>query len=279
MRKEDRYLLREQKIPYYFDDIIVRTKGNTKSTYPGVYIKMYEIFDGEIVRWGVREEYNSVFDDRVCKSTPLFENIVDESGKDKERIIYLGDSKFIFHGKINGSEVLCKLNDDVMSEDFYKIEDFPGENVTIEEIDKDTVLAKFKLDGLNRCMYFKYRDFRPCSNVFDFVDASHYFLKTYVLNGKVRRFLGQINEDGTMVKPYGYDIDKKEYFLFPRTEDNLIDDELMMDYITKYNVDSLNYDFYVTMGCVDTFLMSLGTFCIVEKINLDELNNGNVKTK
>ena len=52
------------------------------------------------------EEFISIFDDRLCKSTPLFDNMTYKDGKDIDRVIYLGDSKFVFHGKINDSEVL-----------------------------------------------------------------------------------------------------------------------------------------------------------------------------
>ena len=47
MEKENKYMLREKGIPYYYEYDLTRN--------PGVYLKEFEIFDGKEVKWGVNE--------------------------------------------------------------------------------------------------------------------------------------------------------------------------------------------------------------------------------
>ena len=70
MEEEKKYRLREMGIPYYYEDDLTRN--------PGVYLKMFEIFDGKEIRWGVREDYISITGKKTGRVTPLFENMVDE---------------------------------------------------------------------------------------------------------------------------------------------------------------------------------------------------------
>lgn len=266
MRKEDRYMMRAKGLPYYYDEVLERTP---------VGLKIYEIFDGKEIKWGVREDYISIYDDKLYKSTPLFENMTDIYGKDKERIIYLPEYKTIIHGKINGSEVLCRIDDGISEENFYTLETFSGKDVKIYENNKETALVKYKSNGLNKCLYFNYKDFRPCSNEFDVIDKTNFFIKNYVTNGKIRTFFGQINEDGTEVKPYGYDFNKQEYILFPLTEDGLINEEEMMDYVEKNpTIQGYSLDAYKLLQDPINGIMSLGLGILTYNIreSLNELN-------
>ncbi len=281
MRKEDRYMLREKGIPYSYDEPVTETPDVRTGVMPGVSLRMYEIFDGKEVKWGIREDYISIYFDRVCKSTPLFENMTDEFGKDKERIIYLGNSKFLYHGMINGSEVLCKINDSLTDDDFYTIENFTGKGVKFTEKDKNTALVKFIDNGLNKYMYFKYREFRPCSNVFDYVDDKNFFIKSYVVDNKLRVFMGKINDDGTEVKPYGYDMNRREYINFPLDEDGLIDEDEMYDYVKTdahlYGENISNYRYI--QDNITSFLMDLGLYGLEARLGIEALNSERNKTK
>lgn len=281
MRREDRDKLRKEGIPYYYDEVLTRSKGDTNSTYPGVVLKMFEIFDGEQVKWGVREEYISVHDDRVCKSTPLFENVVCIYGVDAERIIYLGNSKFVLYGKINNSEVLCRINENSYTEhDFYKLETFSGCDTKLSFLSDDKVIARFKLDGFNKCMYFDYKNFQFCSNLLDCVDDNDYFIKTYVVRNEVRSFLGQLDSSDYTVKPYGFDMDKREYILFPLTEDGLIDEEKMEKYADMdVTVHGRNINEYKFFQEIRDGLMRIGAIEFLTKQALDLLNKEKTKIK
>ena len=238
MRKKDRYMMREKGLPYYLEDVIIRTP---------VGLTMFEFFDGKEVKWGVREEFINIFDDRLCLSTPQFENMTDTDGKDLERVIYLGDGKLVFHGKLNGSEVFFRVNEACVSEnDFYQMEDYGGKNAVTLKANKEFALMKYEKDGLEKLVFFNIKDFKKYSNEFDFISKENYFLKSYVYKrpewgypSKVYRlFMGFIDENGTLVKQYGYDFDKKEIIKFPLTEDGLIDDEKMQKYVENQKDDT-----------------------------------------
>ncbi len=276
MYKEKKYEYRKDKKPYTFSEPVSENPNVRTGVMPGVSYKMFEIFDGNEVKWGIRESYISIYMDYICKSTPLFENMTDENGKDLERIIYLGNSKFVYHGKINGSEVLCKINGS-SEESFYTIEDFYGNNVKIQEKNDGIVFVTFKLDGLDKCVYFNCHTFSKCSNEFDAIDEEGYFLKNYVINGKMRRFMGQIDLDTFMVKPYGYDINKNEYIIFPTDDKGLIDDDIMMDLVVKTLDIGNDLDSYKISNFLRNSAINLGLYRLDKKIILDELNNGRIR--
>ena len=277
MRKEDRNNLKINGIPYCYDEVLIGNKEDVNNTYPGKVLVMYEVFDGEKLKWGVKEEYINAHD-RVCKSTPLFENVGNIYDDDSTRIIYLGDSKFILRGKINNSEVLCRINENSYKDnDFYQLETFSGCDVKLSFLSDNKVLAKFKLDGINKCMYFDYKNFKFCSNLLDCMDDNNYFIKTYVVRNEVRTFLGQLNDDYT-VKPYGFDTDKREFMLFPLTEDGLIDEEEMEKYVDMdVLVHGKNVDDYKPFIEVRDGLMKMGAIGYLTKPALDLLNKEKTK--
>ena len=53
MEKEYKYRLREDNIPYYYEEVISQDP---------IRLVMYEMFDGKEVKWGVREDHNSDYD-------------------------------------------------------------------------------------------------------------------------------------------------------------------------------------------------------------------------
>lgn len=284
MRKKDKYILREKKIPYYQDEVLTRNHGAANGVMPGVSLKVYEVFDGKDVKWGVREEYISIFDDRTCKSTPLFENMIDEYGYDKNRVIYLEDSKFLLHGKLNGSEVLAKINSNMVpNSNFVSIENFGGEDVRIREENDDKAFICYKENGFKKCMYFDLKEFRPCSSIFDAIYADNCFLKSYVINGEIRAFVGKIHSKEHTVKSYGFDINRKEYFLFPLDENGLIDEEEML--ISLYedvdDVKGFNKEYYKNLDKRNLITLLLGLEIDGFKVvyDLQEKNMANVKRK
>lgn len=226
MERNDKYYLRENKIPYYYEYDLERKP---------VSLKMFEIFDGNEVKWGIREDYITIHDYKYCRMTPLFQNMTDEElGNDKERFIYLGDNKVIIHAKLNNSEVLCKLNNEDTSfeKPILDIEDFGGDNVEIQEL-HEAALVKYHEDDIPKCVYFDYKNFAPCSNEFNIIYNENFFIKSYIINGKVRMFLGKLSYPIGVVRSLAYDINKGEFINFPLTSDELIDEEKMMEYFKK----------------------------------------------
>ena len=232
MKREDRYILRKEGIPYYYDEIISRTPNIKNGVMPGVSAKIYEIFDGKEVKWGVREEYISIFDYRVCRSTPLFENMVDENGKDKERVIYLGDSKFVFHGKLNNSEVLCRFSDNEDNQ-FVEIETFGGKDVKITPYMNGTALIETHDDVLPKCYFFDTNKFVRCSNIMDVLYKNNCFLKSYQYGDKVRVIMGRLTYSPIMVRQFGCDVNKDDVILMPLDEYGLLDENEMINYLNK----------------------------------------------
>lgn len=272
MRRKDIPMMREKGLPYSFDYVLERTP---------IGLKLYEIFDGKEVKWGVREDFISIYDDNLYLSTPSFENLVDENGKDKERIIYLPNYDFVIHGKLNDSEVLCRVNKTATSEnEFYKIEDFGGKDVKIYENDKINAFVGFNGDfGIRKCMYFNYKTFKPSSNVFDYIDITNFFLKSYVVgDNKIRLFFGQLADNGIEVKPYGYDVSKHEYFKFPLTDDGLIDENEMKKYIEKDDfVDFNEADLYRVFQNALNKTMDIGAYGILLRPVIERLNKEKTK--
>jgi hypothetical protein len=270
MRKEDRYLMRKKGLPYYLDDVLERTP---------VGLNIYELFDGREVKWGVREEFISIFDDRLCQSTPLFTNMVDENGKDKERIIYLPGYKHIIHGNLDGKEVLCQVDKTSESEfDYFKIMDLGGKDIQVLEKDDEKIYLTYDVDGLKKYIYFDYINFKPCSNSFDYIDTTNYFLKSYQVSNRVKLFFGKLN-DNKEVLPYGYDVINDEFIQFPLTDDGLIDEEIMNDYVSDDPTISSSYENYKYLQETINKGMDLGVYCRDVRIILENLNKAKTMKK
>ena len=232
MNKEQAYWYRAKRVPYQCESVISKESKLT----------MFENFDGENVTWGVREAYEDINGIKYGRSTPVFENMVDSYNYDKERIIYLKNNRIIIHGKIKGSEVLCRINDDLMypSKPLVTIENFGGDSVHIsrrmamdEEIRAD---VSYKEDGMGKHILFDLAEFKPYSNVFDGLYADNSFLKHFESSGKLRTFIGIVNTKNGVVKPIGYDVNKKTFIEFPLTDAGLIDEKAMMEDIENEKI-------------------------------------------
>lgn len=225
---KSKYELRDSKTPYFFEKDIING--------PGFTLKEFEIFDGDKVRWGLKEDYEGK-ENKYSNTTPLFDNVLDNYQKDKERILYIDGLNCIFQGMINGSEVIGKTNScNSVSNKFTNIVDFGGEEVHIHKFKNNMVFVSYKEDGLKKCLYFDYKEFKSCSNIFDSVYVDSSFLKSYVIDGTIWPFIGKVNYDNGVVEPMGYDICKNEYITFPLDEKGFIDDNVM--------IEKLNSEFY-----------------------------------
>ena len=118
------------------------------------------------------------------------------------------------------------------------IKDFGGEDVRICEMDDNLVFVTFSKDGCRKCLYFNYKDFLQCGNTFDVSYTDGSFIISYVIDGAIRPFIGEVNYKNGMVKPIGYDICKQVYTHFPLDENGYIDDDAMISNLSGeyYNI-------------------------------------------
>ncbi len=242
---------------------------------------------------------------KYAATTPLFDNITDKFGKDEPRIIYQDPKKcIIVRGKLNGSVVLCLING---SDRFYDLYDLKTENVKMglyDDLPKTLKISykepgpDYKEAGLKRKLLFDLNEFEPRTNELDEIYDDGYFLKSYLVNGKIRAFYGLLDFEGKTVKPYAYDVSKKEIIELPTKKERvfnlytLIDDEKMMEYLQKEDSDQLNnsnigLDFYTYLYADISFAGSVLAHVgfnrneIFEEMKkLEAINNGEaIKTR
>ena len=253
---DTKYELRKNCTPYYFENDIKKIND--------VILKEFEIFDGKEVKWGIREDYINNSYKKYYNTTFLFDNIKDRYNCDKKRILYCGDDTCVFHGKISNKEVLGKINiHPLYNRDFLVLNYFGSESVKIVENDDNTAFVKFQDNGLEKCLYFNYKDFRPCSNIFDLVYANNYFIKSYQINDKIYVYLGKVNIHNGFIKPYGYDINKREIIYFPINDNGLIDEKKMISNIQKSDL-SIGFDF-----CFYKELFKINLIILLNNLNID----------
>ena len=260
--EENKYLFREKGVSYFYEKEI------------NEQYKMFEIFDGKEVKWGVKEENTKIPQEQQCRMTPLFQNMTDEYGQDKERVITLKDNRIILHGKLNDSEVLCRFtNDSSIDSPLVEINDFGGKDVTMTMYHGNALIKYF--DGnLPRCYFFDYEKFAPCSNVFDGVYEKGFFIKSFIVNGRLRMFLGKLTYCPVEVKMPTYDINRQEYVLFPVNQDGTINEEKMNDYFKKdskyigFDKDIYNYLNRDDLGSI-LFDLKVYAFSVLTILNKD----------
>ena len=271
MEIDKKYRLRKENIPYYYDYPLTHN--------PGVSLKMFETFDGNGLQWGIREEYVSITGKRFCAMTPLFENIVDEKGFDRERIIYLKDYNFLVHGKLNGNEVIGRINSSAMlDKKFFEMANFDGDNIHISDEENGKVLVSYRKDGLTRHVYFDCEKFKTYGNVFDTTYVNSFFLKSYQINNKMFVFVGKANFDTGAIYPMGYDVVREKYIDFPLDEDSYIDDNKMIEDLKNDKSNrGLNIEFYKNLK-KDSLIVLLSNLD-VEGFSVCEVLNKQVKRK
>ena len=261
---ETKYELRSSSIPYYLENDI--SSDNT-------ILKEFEIFDGETVKWGIRGYFIPIKKSKYCNCTPLFDNMTKENGEDKERIICKNKNTYVFHAKINNSEILGEISDSPLATpNFLKIEDFGGDSVKINLIDDRIAFVRFKKNSISKCVFFDLKEFRPCSNIFDTIYVDNNFIKSYIINDKVRVVIGRVNYTNGVVKPYGYDINTGEFFEFPITKCGMINERDMIHYLKEnpsIGFDKKNYQSLYKLNLI-TLLLNLGIdgFNVIQELDI-----------
>lgn len=238
MNNIKKYRLREEGIPYYYEYPLTQN--------PGVSLKMIEVFDEKGVRWGVREEFVSITGEKFCAMTPLFDNLVDEKGIDRERIIYLKDFNFLIHGKLNGNEILGRINKEAMlDKKFFEKINFDGENIHISDEEDKKVRVSFIKNGVSKQIYFDCEKFAPYGNDFDVTYVNSFFIKSYQVNNRISVFVGKANFDTGEIYPKGYDIVRAKYIDFPLDKDGFINENEMIKNLSNDTSGlGLNIEFY-----------------------------------
>ena len=269
---EEKYRLRNNKTPYYFEKNIDNNHG--------LILKEFEVFDGNTVKWGLREFYDAFKNYNYYNTTPFFDNMIDEYGMDKKRILYNKNSKIVFKAKLNNHEVLGKINEpSIIKNDFVTIEYFGKEDVKISELDESKAFIKYKKDDLSKCILFDYESFSPCSNEFDAIYVDNSFLKSYLINDKIRVFVGKINPDSSVVKPQGYDVNMGKFITYPIDDDGKIIEEEMINYLENSSDLGIDKEYYKKLNKLN--LISLLLKLKIDAFNVTrelELNN-RVKVK
>ncbi len=221
---EIKYRYRETNTPYYFEKEILNLDDKV--------LIGFEIYDGNKVRWGLRETTISS-DKSFSNTTLLFDNVLNRYGKDEKRILCLDKDGCVFRGRINNSDVLGRTNNiPFVKTNFLTIEDFGGSDVRIEEHHDNIVIVRYKENDIEKCVFYDFKTFTPCSTVFDKIYANNCFLKSYQKGEISRIFLGRMNYETGEVKPIGFDINKREFINFP-LKDGMIDEEEMANYLAK----------------------------------------------
>ena len=107
--------------------------------------------------------------------------------------------------------------------------------------DDDIVCISIEKDNFKKAIYYNYDLARPVSNKVDgtyfsiFAYGNAYTLHSYSLGGLVRAYVGISNLDNGVILPLAYDINKREYTIFPTDENGLIDDDEMQERIKQEN--------------------------------------------
>ena len=228
MNIEEKYELRKRKEAYSYEEKLIDG------------INIYEYFDGNKALWGVKEAGN---DNSLCRCTPPMEVIVDNEGKDVRRVFPLDNGEYIIYGRENETDILYRVNiGSKLETKFYKKEDFGGEDLKVQFVGNNIALIKYKNRFFYQRLYVTLNDFKPCSNVLDVVNKNQFFLKSYNISKGtpgidytdcIRLFGGILEDDGITVKQYGCDLDKNKVIKFPLTEDGLIDDKKMEEYVKR----------------------------------------------
>ena len=77
MRKKDKYILREKKIPYYQDEVLTRNHGAANGVMPGVSLKVYEVFDGKDVKTQ-KQAFDRLVRENEFKENAILNNFINQ---------------------------------------------------------------------------------------------------------------------------------------------------------------------------------------------------------
>ena len=256
----DKYEYRESKLPYRFERTIDRFGGDS--------LKEYEFFDGENVKWCWALDYISITSFKYTNTTPLFENVLLDDGKDRRRVLHKDTEGYgwVLRGRMNGSDVLCHIQnvaDAQINKWFCNIENFGGKNVSISMLSEDEtkVRVDYVREGINRIIIFDCSRFQACTNEVDEFYNNDLFLKSYKINGKIRIILGQIDSETREVQPISYDVSRGEFRQLIIDDYGMIDDERMIEALKneslKFGTDIKTYKKF-DKSYLPSFLKTIG---------------------
>ncbi len=202
--------LRKDKAPYFYEmELIKRTDYS---------LKEFELFDGNKLYWGFKES-NNVHGESISKMTPLYENIVE--------ILYLDGVKLVFKYRGKNGDALGIIDSSKNDQDFLSTVFVDKEEVVIDTIDDNIICVRFKVNGVQKCIYYDLSKTAFVSNAFDVIYMQERFLKSYQVGNKRRVFIGMLDKDNYTVKNIGYDINRKSFINFPLTKDGFINENEM----------------------------------------------------
>ena len=284
---EDKYDYRREGIPYNLKRKIVKCGGFS--------LVEIEIFDGKKVEWFITEEAESLGNFTFTSTTPIFDNLRFANGQDKARIIFKDDmmGRLVVRGKLNKKEVLCEVNSSggILNPDYFSIYPINGNNVEMfyENKKQGILRIDYNRDGLERSIYFDCKRFEPCCSEIDILYANNCFIKTYVVNDRIRVIIGELDLSSKTIKSMAYDPIKEEFFELPFVSKpfhyDMIDDTLMMQMLGEDKDLGLNKNYYKGINKSNLSNITMGFGYDFDKANeaiferLKEYNQGKVYKK
>ena len=114
------------------------------------------------------------------------------------------------------------------------------------------------------------------SNVFDDIYGYTYFLKSYLINGKERLFVGKVDLKTGVVSPIGFDVNKKKYMSFIIDRHGLIDENEMVKSLENDKTEGIDPKIYqeIDKGNLLRVLVDLNVAYITPYImhGIDDMN-------
>ncbi len=156
-----------------------------------------------------------------------------------------------------------------------------GSYVDMDEL-YGSAVVKYEMDGTNKFYYFDIGNYKRTSNIFDGIYGGQNFLKSYLINGKVRVFVGKLDYKTHKVLPICFDINKQKYSRFIINKDGFIDETEMVKLLEKETiVKGFEQEFYneVGKGNLLEAMYDLGVKKIPTPIIMLGLNDQNIAEK
>ena len=134
--------------------------------------------------------------------------------------------------------IFDKLNKDVAN--------LGGQVVEMYNDMRGEVAVIYEIDGYYMHYFFNLGEYKRVSNYFDHLyTLGSYFLKSYLINGEIRAFVGKYNSKDNSVLPIGFDINKKHYTTFILDKDGFINENEMVSRLEKEtDVKGFDPEFY-----------------------------------
>lgn len=120
-----------------------------------------------------------------------------------------------------------------------------GYHVDMDE-NNGSQIVKYEIDGEYKCFCFNMGEYKRISNIFDNIYGKRqYFLKSYLINGKIRAFTGEIDYKNNEIYPIAFDLNKQKYTRLILDKDGLIDENEMVSFLeSETDVEGFNPELY-----------------------------------